>query len=211
MEDRVWKKIEGVLGTCLLETVASCHPQSSFPPSFLSNMPSRSFLSANSYANMCSVSASQPSASQPTNCPRRSPRLMNKARSNDLVRSVLNIPIYVPKLGVAADTYAPADRTHDAAIIKAYLQRGEGIQKLVGRDAILARTINAACIFIYLCEKPSLLKHHHAFREIVRNKRNEFTKSLNEHIASVKYAGDAVFVKTVKTIERIFSVISPIL
>ena len=177
-------------------------------PAFLSNMPSRSFLSANSYANMCANRCGV--TSQSADNLRRSPRLIAKAKGNDLVRSVLNIPIYIPKqLGVAADTYAPADRVRDPATIKTYMLRGEQMQRFVGRDATLARTINIACIYMYLCENPSLLRHHTVFRDVVRNKRDEFLKSLDEQ--SVKYVGDAEFNRVVNIVRRIFSLISPML
>jgi hypothetical protein len=169
-------------------------------------MPSRSFISANSYANVSYKQTEQPATEHGL---RRSARLMKKARSKDLVRRILNIPIYVPKLGVASDPYDIADKTRDVEIVKTYLMRGEELHKCYGRDAILARTINAACLFIYLCENPSILKHHDRFRETVKNKRNELLGSLKYYRDT--FAGDNEFIRNINVTERIFSVISVLL
>ncbi len=148
--------------------------------------------------------------SEPAGNLRRSPRLIKKERSNDLVRSVLNIPIYVPKqLGVASDIYTSADRIRDFTNIQTYLDRAEELKHITGRDGRIACTINIACIYIYLCDNPSVLKHNDVFRETVRNKRDEFIEIMNKN--SVRYADDTELNRTYNILRRIFSRIAPML
>jgi hypothetical protein len=130
---------------------------------------------------------------------------MSKNCSSELVRSVLNIPIYVPKPGVASDNYTLSDKTHDVRTLKTYLLRGEKLQEFRGQDATLARTINATCIFIYLCEHPNLLKHHTNFREVVRNKRTDLMESLKD------YRNDVAFMKACNIFDRVCSIICSII
>jgi hypothetical protein len=171
-------------------------------------MPSRSFLSANKLATAALTTT--PVVSEH----RRSPRLAQKNNDNDLVRCVLNIPLYVPKLG-SAD--CPADsvdfkKNEDVSTIKTYLERAEKLLELkpAGRDVILARIVNAACVFIHLCENPFLLAHHPRFRRAVRNKRLELLGSVKYYRAAT-YTSDTEFLRVCTLYENICTVIKPIL
>jgi hypothetical protein len=170
-------------------------------------MPSVSRSNSFLYANF-SADAAYNRINISSNGLRRSPRLINKSYNDNLVKQILRIPIYVPnhRAGSSVEEYSQEIKFRDSKIIANFIQRGEKLSNILSRnknsrDIILARIVNIACIYVYLCLNPALLKVSPSFLTVAKNKRDEFLKSTTRY--RTIYKDDSEFQKTCDIFEAL--------
>ena len=144
-----------------------------------------------------------------TNGLRRSRRLIKKARTDTLMDRILSIPIYVPRFGPVSETYSEQDKTRDLTFIQSCIDRGLWLMSFrrdartlsMKRDVDLASAINFACIYVYLCHNPSLLKASAAIANTIKNKCDHILPRIASY--RIRYASDATFQNICDIVEKV--------